>query len=246
VPGQKTVRAGFVTDCLFWLWTGIGSKAITFGGLVIALVPLAYLYGIDPKALREGHGILATQPLWLQGIEIFVVGDFFGYWQHRLFHHRTLWPFHAIHHSSRELDWLSSTRLHPVNEVLSKIIIAVPLVVLGFNTTVTAAYIPFTTFYAIMVHANLDWDLGPFRAVFTSPTFHRWHHTKASEGLDKNFAGGLPVWDILFGTYFMPRRQPQQFGIDDPVPEGFLAQMIYPFRRRADGAASPAPALAAE
>jgi len=81
------------------------------------------------------------------------------------------------------------------------------------------------------VHANLSWDLGPFRYVFSSPAFHRWHHTKADEGLDRNFAGGLPLWDLLFGTFYMPRRNPTSFGIDDPIPSGFLGQMLQPFRR---------------
>jgi sterol desaturase/sphingolipid hydroxylase (fatty acid hydroxylase superfamily) len=33
---------------------------------------------------------------------------------------------------------------------------------------------------------------------------HRWHHTGEAEARDKNFAGQLPLWDILFGTYYMP------------------------------------------
>jgi len=135
-----------------------------------------------------------------------------------------------VHHSSEELDWLSSVRLHPVNDIGSKLIQAVPLVALGFNLTTVALYAPVTTFYAIMVHANVSWDLGPFRFAFVSPAFHRWHHTKADEGQDKNFAGGLPLWDILFGTFYMPRRQPTVFGIDDPMPVGFIGQMLQPFR----------------
>ncbi len=233
VPGQKILRRGFWTDCLYWLWTPIVTRAITPIAIAIAVLPLIAIFGLHYDTLKLGHGPLSLQPLWLQAIEIFVIGDFFGYWQHRMFHRTRLWPFHAVHHSSSELDWLSSVRLHPVNDVGAKLIQAVPLVALGFNLTAVALYAPVTTFYAIMVHANLSWDLGPFRAVFVSPAFHRWHHTKAEEGLDKNFAGGLPLWDILFGTYYMPRRQPTVFGIDDPMPEGFIGQMLQPFRRSA-------------
>ncbi|HEX4301697.1 MAG TPA: sterol desaturase family protein [Rhizomicrobium sp.] len=230
VPGQKILRRGFWTDCLYWLWTPIVTKAVTPVAIAIAVLPLIAIFGWHYKTLAQGHGPLAIQPLWLQAIEIFVIGDFFGYWQHRMFHRTRLWRFHAVHHSSSDLDWLSSVRLHPVNDIGAKLIQAVPLVALGFNLGAVALYAPVTTFYAIMVHANLSWDLGPFRAVFVSPAFHRWHHTKAEEGLDKNFAGGLPLWDILFGTYYMPRRQPTVFGIDDPMPQGFLGQMLQPFR----------------
>jgi sterol desaturase/sphingolipid hydroxylase (fatty acid hydroxylase superfamily) len=39
------------------------------------------------------------------------------------------------------------------------------------------------------------------RSVIASPRFHRWHHTGEAEARDKNFAGLLPLCDILFGTY---------------------------------------------
>jgi sterol desaturase/sphingolipid hydroxylase (fatty acid hydroxylase superfamily) len=240
VPGQKIVRKGFWTDCLYWLWTPIVTRAITPVAVGIVLFPLIAFYGLHYRTLAQGHGILAAQPLWLQGIEVFVVGDFLGYWQHRLFHGKTLWRFHAVHHSSTELDWLSSVRLHPVNDIGARLIQAVPLVALGFNLTTVALYAPIATFYAIMVHANVSWDLGPFRVVFASPAFHRWHHTRV--GQDKNFAGAFPLWDILFGTYYMPRRQPTVFGIDDPMPAGFVGQMIQPFRPRASEPLAPVEA----
>lgn len=230
VPGQKVRRRGFWTDCIYWLWTPIVTRAVTPIAIAIVVFPLIYVFGLHYNTLPQGHGILSRQPLWLQGIEIFVIGDFLGYWQHRWFHGRTLWRFHAVHHSSEELDWLSSVRLHPVNDIGAKLIVAVPLIAFGFNLTTVALYAPITTFYAIMVHANVRWDLGPFRYVFVSPAFHRWHHTKADEGQDKNFAGGLPLWDLLFGTFYMPRRQPTVFGIGDPMPAGFFGQMLQPFR----------------
>jgi sterol desaturase/sphingolipid hydroxylase (fatty acid hydroxylase superfamily) len=48
-----------------------------------------------------------------------------------------------------------------------------------------------------------------------------------------NFAGTFPIWDLLFGTFYMPANVlPDAYGIDDTgFPEGFGAQMLYPFRR---------------
>jgi sterol desaturase/sphingolipid hydroxylase (fatty acid hydroxylase superfamily) len=235
VRGQKVLRKGFLTDCIYWLWTPIVTRAIKPLAIALALLPLAALYGTDLHTLVQGHGVLSAQPLWAQALEIFVAGDFLGYWQHRVFHGKQLWPLHAVHHSSTELDWLSSVRLHPVNDVLARLAVAVPLVIAGFNTTVVALYAPFLTFYAIMLHANVAWDYGPLKYVFASPAFHRWHHTSAAEGRDTNFSGGLPLWDLMFGTFRMPKgRQPTQFGIDDPIPAGFIGQMLAPFRFRAN------------
>ena len=69
------------------------------------------------------------------------------------------------------------------------------------------------------MHANLDWDWGPLRSFLVSPRFHRWHHTSEEEARDKNFAGLLPLWDILFGTYYMPReRRPTVCKPNDATP----------------------------
>jgi len=109
----------------------------------------------------------------------------------------------------------------------------IPFVLLGFSSMVVAAYVPFRTFYALLLHANVSWTFGPFRYVLASPAFHRWHHSKDEAARDKNFAGLLPLFDILFGTIYLPAdRQPAEFGVpSDSVPESFLGQMLYPFER---------------
>jgi sterol desaturase/sphingolipid hydroxylase (fatty acid hydroxylase superfamily) len=119
-----------------------------------------------------------------------------------------------------------------VNDVVMKLAQVVPFVLLGFNGAVVAAYAPFLTLHALLLHANVAWTFGPLRYVVSSPAFHRWHHTTEAEGLDRNFAGLFPFIDLAFGTFFMPKdRQPQRFGIvEDDVPEGLFRQLAYPFR----------------
>jgi sterol desaturase/sphingolipid hydroxylase (fatty acid hydroxylase superfamily) len=198
-------------------------------------------------ALR-GMGQTVTQPGWFlqqpmlaQILELLIAADLFAYAQHRLFHRGTLWRFHAVHHSSTELDWLAAARVHPLNEIIGRTIQIVPLYLLGFRGDALAALVPLLTFYAIFLHANLRWDFGPLRYVIASPVFHRWHHTSQEEGLDKNFAGLFPWIDLLFGTFYMPRgRQPERFGIaGGTMPASFLGQLAAPFT------ASPRPGPAA-
>jgi len=100
---------------------------------------------------------------------------------------------------------------------------------------VVAAYAPFLTFHALLLHTNVPWTFGPLRYVVSSPAFHRWHHTTETEGLDKNFAGLFPFIDMAFGTFYMPPgRQPARFGIvADDVPEGIFRQLVHPFTSRA-------------
>ena len=111
---------------------------------------------------------------------------------HRLFHRRWLWRFHAIHHSSRTVDWLSTARLHPVNDALSRLAQVLPLYRLGFSGVALAAFVPCFTLYALLLHANVGWSFGPLRYLLASPTLHRWHHTTEAEGIDKNSAGLFP------------------------------------------------------
>ncbi|MCX6889112.1 MAG: sterol desaturase family protein [Verrucomicrobia bacterium] len=226
-------RPGMLTDAAYFFTVELFKQASRF--LLIApfivLVIAGATTGEAAKAgLYRGFGPAAAQPVWLQAIEIYLLADFLGYWIHRLFHTGAWWPFHAVHHSSEELDWLSSVRVHPVNEAVDKLAPAVVILFLGFDPTVTAGVAGFLTFYAIFLHADVDWDFGPLRSVIATPVFHRWHHSKDPAAIDKNFAGLLPLWDILFGTYYMPRdRMPQDFGATEPVPAGYFGQLWHPF-----------------
>jgi sterol desaturase/sphingolipid hydroxylase (fatty acid hydroxylase superfamily) len=237
-------RRGFATDLCYWFATPLVTKAVSTLGLAVIL---ALIYRQAPASLPDllatRDTLLGRQPLGLQAVEMLVIGDLIGYWTHRWFHGRALWKFHAIHHCSQDLDWLSSVRLHPVNDWLSRWIQASALVVLGFSPIAIAAYVPFLTFYAVFLHANVSWGFGPLGWLVASPKFHRWHHTSEDEGLDKNFAGFFPLWDVLFGTYYLPKdRLPARFGLkDERVPQGFWAQLAYPFRRASAPAAIPTP-----
>lgn len=244
------LRRGVWTDICYWIFTPIVTKAATRLAVIIALIPVALLlYGrVDRELLLAGWGPMSRLEIWQQAVLMIIIADLIGYWMHRLFHGATLWPFHAVHHSSRELDWLSSVRVHPVNDAVMRVAAAVPLLLIGFAPLALAAITPVLTLLAILVHANVDWDWGPLRSVIASPRFHRWHHTDEAEARDKNFAGLLPVWDILFGTYYMPKdRVPTSFGTMTPVPDGLVGQLVFPFRRRRDpyetGAALFAPKL---
>jgi sterol desaturase/sphingolipid hydroxylase (fatty acid hydroxylase superfamily) len=92
------------------------------------------------------------------------------------------------------------------------------------------------------------WRFPFLRWLIATPQYHHWHHTSDEEGLDKNFAGFLPLWDVLFRTAHQPEHWPQRYGTDKfqppetylgkfQPPETYLGQLAYPFRRR--GEATP-------
>jgi len=234
-PHQRRFRRGWILDLVYWFFTTLITKPVSKVAVAIVLFPALKLSGAGTyEKLLEGFGPLGRQPRLDQALQMIVLIDFMGYWLHRWFHGRRMWRFHAIHHSSVDLDWLSAARVHPVNDIVNKAVQAAVVVSLGYSPLLLAGVLPFFFVYAILQHANVTWDFGPLKKIFASPKFHRWHHTSAPEQQGKNFAGLLPLWDILFKTYYMPEKQPAHFGVADAVPDGLVGQMVWPFRSWAD------------
>ena len=235
-PGNPWWRKReIVTDVLYWFLIPLAARFVRIGLMVMGA---AYIYGIHGsdaliQFYDDGFGPLAQLPLWAQALVFLVVSDFLLYWFHRLYHGANLWKYHAIHHSSSEVDWISAARFHPVNILLGTVLVDVGLLLAGISPNVMLWVGPFTTASSAFVHANLNWTLGPFKYVMAGPVFHRWHHTAADRGGSSNFAGTFPIWDLMFGTWYMPENElPDAYGVDDKeFPESFTGQMLYPFRQ---------------
>jgi sterol desaturase/sphingolipid hydroxylase (fatty acid hydroxylase superfamily) len=234
--GHNPVNREFLTNSIYYFVMPILGRFINtvYTGLGILIffrgVPDEEIYA----AVIYGRGPLAEIPVWAQAAIIFLASDFLLYWTHRLFHTGKLWPIHSIHHSSTEIHWHSTYRFHPLNVWLTFTLVDTIMLFIGFSLEAVTLMATFNMLYSAMVHANLNWTFGPFRYIFASPVFHRWHHTMQDEGMDKNFAPTFPLLDIVFGTFYMPdNRVPESYGIQGAnVPESFLGQVIYPFRRR--------------
>ncbi|HZR81007.1 MAG TPA: sterol desaturase family protein [Candidatus Binatia bacterium] len=241
---QPGWRSGSATDVAYWFFTPLVTKTLTRVAIVLALVAVALALGLPVdqpslESLLAPRAAIARQPLWLQLVEFLLVADVAAYAMHRLFHRRPLWRFHAVHHSSEQVDWLSAVRLHPVNDLVMRLAQAAPILAIGFDPALLAAYVPLLSAYGVFVHANVPWTFGPFRFAVASPAFHRWHHAAEEQGLDRNFAGLFPFIDLAFGTYHLPRdRAPTRFGIPGgDVPAGLWAQLGYPFKRASEATA---------
>src|SRR5262245_7525099 len=235
-PAQKqpTVRRpGTRTDLVYWFFTPICTKVLTNVVMIATVAAALWLIGQQFSAeLLNGFGPLAQQPIWLQAIEMIILGDFLDYWSHRTFHTSRFWRFHAIHHSPRHMDWLAYGRMHPVNDAVTRLVQVIPILALGYSPLAVASVLPFMAAYVLFLHSNVRWGYGPLKYVLVSPAYHRWHHAADDDAVDVNFAGFFPIWDLLFGTFYLPGRLPQKYGVRKEVmPESFWGQMLFPFRR---------------
>jgi sterol desaturase/sphingolipid hydroxylase (fatty acid hydroxylase superfamily) len=234
---QSTFRERWRTDVVHL----VVNNVLTTVGLVVAVV--AVLVGVHWAVNDSVWSAVRAQPGWLQLVEAVFVADVAGYFGHRATHEvPLLWRFHKVHHSIEQMDWLAAGRLHPIDQVFTRTCVVVPLYLLGFSKATFGAYLVFATLHAIFLHANVRARLGPLRWVIAGPEFHHWHHANEPDAVNTNFSGALPLLDVLFGTAHQPRgRMPSAYGIDDELPEGYLAQLAWPFTARTPRAAAATP-----
>jgi lathosterol oxidase len=228
-PDQGMFRPGWTTDTLHFFASHVLVQGLSF----LILWPATSLAAFSPAPVQ---GLVRAQPLLLQALEVVLVADLAQYAVHRAFHRiPALWRFHAIHHSSVALDWLAGSRLHLLDVVVTRSLVLVPLFTLGFARPAIEAYLVFVSFHAVFIHANLRFGFGRLETALVTPRFHHWHHAAAPEARDRNFAVHLPLLDRLFGSHHLPGQDwPDRYGIEgDPVPAGWLGQLLYPARSNA-------------
>jgi sterol desaturase/sphingolipid hydroxylase (fatty acid hydroxylase superfamily) len=158
-----------------------------------------------------------------------VVGDFIGYWRHRVQHTKWLWPAHAIHHSDTRLNWLSLERMHPIDQFGSALD-TVLLSALGFPFWALAGNVFVRHYYGYLIHADVPWTFGKANLVMNSPAMHRWHHAREVEGSGHNFATVFSMWDRMFGTYHQPGPCEVPLGVREDMGKGAVGQYLHPLK----------------
>jgi len=182
-----------------WHWMG---RAAGFG---IAGVLLTMLLGawIESHAsvfsfLRRENS-LTRLPDWIQGFAGYLCVTFIVYWWHRFRHQSDrLWTlFHQIHHSTYRLEVATAFYAHPTDFLATTVIVsAVAYGLLGYGLDAAAWTAFWVGIFELWEHTNIRtprW-LG---YIIVRPEMHRVHHEKDHHR--NNY--GLPVWDMLFGTY---------------------------------------------
>lgn len=243
---QRVFRDSFGTDVAYYFLSSLLPR------LLMAL-PLTLLAGLLHRLVPlEFYEWVADQPDALRMLAAMVVGECGTYWGHRWSHEiPLLWRFHALHHGAEEIDWLVNTRAHPIDMVFTRLCGLIPMYVLGLAQPMADSFdlVPMVvtivgTVWGFFIHSNLNWRLGWFEWLFSTPAFHHWHHTNDGPGvINKNYSSLLPWMDKLFGTFYLPKKWPDKYGIDGPLPESFAGQLLRPLFE-AQPALAPAPAPA--
>jgi len=222
-----------LTDVCHAVVSGIGTTQLMRPLLLAGGVAIA---GALSRQLGVGLWPTAWHPLAQLAVALVIV-ELPQYWLHRWQHeHDWLWRFHAVHHSAPRLYWLNAARFHPIDLGLLYAVGYVPLILLGCPESTIMLFALFDAVFGMLQHSNVDVRLGPLNRVFSMAEPHRWHHSLVLEEANTNYGSNLIIWDLVFGTFFLPseREPPARIGIAamPAFPPGYLAQLAVPFRWR--------------
>lgn len=156
-------------------------------------------------------------------VATFLVASFVAYWWHRAIHRSDrLWRWvHQLHHSPTRIEALTAFYIHPFDALSASLLNAVvAYVVLGVDGVSAGLALFYVTMFNLVAHADMrtPWWLGLFTQ---RPEMHRLHHQRGVHA--NNY--GLPLWDMVFGTWRNPRSGWVECGFPDDK-ERLIGQML--------------------
>jgi len=245
--GRASFRAdvGFLLFNLFASALLIGWAVISsqFVGAAVAGA-LTGMFGVLPKP-----GLNDVLSRLIVTVSLFLAYEL-GYWFDHYLSHRVpwLWEFHKVHHTAEVLSPLTNFRVHPVDSVVFYNILGIVLgaaggalsyLQLGSPFAIGGANVILVAFIFLTAHLQHShvWiaATGPLGRVILSPAHHQIHHSDNPIHFDKNFGGCLSLFDWLFGTLHMPKRERERlsFGVETRAPAHHTAMgcLVTPFVR---------------
>jgi sterol desaturase/sphingolipid hydroxylase (fatty acid hydroxylase superfamily) len=173
-------------------------------GLNALLGPLII---IPITAYAAGYA-LHWRPDWWSGwaglVIDFLILDCWIYGWHRLNHVVPfLWRFHEVHHLDEHLDATSALRFHFGEVVLSSLVRAVVILLLGLPLMNVAIFETMVTVAAIFHHSNLnlpDKIDAVLSYIIVTPSLHWVHHHALRGDTDSNYSTIFSLWDRLFAS----------------------------------------------
>jgi len=205
------------------------------------LVPISAA-GAALFAAQHHYGLLnnLSLPFGVTVVISLLLLDLIIYGQHVVFHYVPfLWRLHKVHHSDQEIDVTTALRFHPVEIILSVLIKAGSVLLLGVPLTAVVIFEILLNGTAMFNHGNIRLPRAVdkiLRLFMVTPDMHRVHHSVIFAETNRNFGFNIPWWDKLFGTYqAQPAKGHEKMDIGlneyrDAKKTGLWALLTLPFK----------------
>jgi sterol desaturase/sphingolipid hydroxylase (fatty acid hydroxylase superfamily) len=213
-------------------WNDVAYAMFYRGGFYQVLIGAVAVTAFQPRLSFLQLDLFNGWPLPARAVAFWITSDFLGYWMHRLQHRVPfLWAFHSVHHAQERMTFLTSYRIHPIEQLIASLVLFVPLLVIGLPTESWLPLVAALTVLEFAQHSDLPWRFGPLYRVLVSPAFHAIHHSVDRRHYDKHFGKILSTWDVIFGTAVPDAERPRRYGIEGlRIPESLTQQLVFPFR----------------
>ena len=131
-----------------------------------------------------------------------IVEDFFFYWLHRLWHHKSIYPYiHKIHHRFIDTVVLANNYEHPLEFLGNIFASSFPLLIFKkkIHLITYCLWLIIRTGEALDKHSGYEFSWSPFNLIpFSgSAEFHTYHHTNTKG----NYGSFLVFWDRVGKTF---------------------------------------------
>lgn len=209
-------------------WVLDGSN-LTIQGTLIPLLQTGLLFGVLTMLWPQGRGVFPLSAVGGFVLNFFVV-DYLYYWNHRILHHRRLFPLHIVHHTVKHMDVFATSR----NSLMTSFFIVYLwangflLYITDFNSGVLLG-MSLSASLDIWKHASLGKHHPQLQRRLSqmgimTPMDHAWHH---AQRLNKNYGANLNWYDRWHRTYYASETYPERMGVNTSLKP--WQQLWFPF-----------------
>lgn len=178
--------------------------------MVLALEVTLYTWTFERYHIME----LPWNSAWTWWIA-FIGSDFCYYWIHRMSHEvNIMWAAHQVHHSSEDYNLTTALRQSIFQQYFAASFY-LPMA-LFVPPSVFLVHLQLNTLFQFYIHTCAIGKMGFLDYIINTPSNHRVHHGRNRYCIDKNYAGVLMIWDIMFGTY-VPEGDDIAYGLVHPL-----------------------------
>lgn len=212
------------------------AKNLSLAGLNAVL---SWAVVVPVSALAASYA-LGWRPDWWSGwpgllLDVLLL-DCWIYWWHRANHEwPLLWRFHEVHHLDEFLDASSALRFHFGEVLLSSLVRAGVILVLGVPLLSVVVFETLLALSAMFHHSNLRLPKRFERGLsflIVTPSIHWVHHHAIRRDTDSNYSALLSVWDRLFGSRSATVRTPgMPIGTEGRKDRALPGLIARPFER---------------